>query len=138
LKLHEVTTSQLKTLWETHKTTVKQDTAIHIHRAFSWLGRAEACHKNDSDIALLCRWAGFNAIYAQWDIDERSTISDKFSWQHFASRILELDEDKHVAFVIRRQERRINEMFASKYLNSRNWRKHEIPNHQERDQSVND
>lgn len=138
MKPHEVTTSQLKTLWEHHKTTVKQDTAIRIHRAFSWLGRAEACHKDDPDIALLCRWAAFNALYAQWDIDEGSTISDKFSWQHFASRILELDEDEHVAFIIRRQERRINEMFASKYLNSRNWRKHEIANHQERDQAVID
>ncbi|MBH58728.1 MAG: hypothetical protein CMJ82_16270 [Planctomycetaceae bacterium] len=50
--------------------------------------------------------------------------------------LLELDEDEHVAFVIRRQDRRIHEMFASKYLNRKNWRKHEIKDHDQRDQSV--
>ncbi|MBA63980.1 MAG: hypothetical protein CMJ76_16620 [Planctomycetaceae bacterium] len=138
MKPHQLTTTQLGELWEPYKRTVQPNTAIRIHRSLSWLKRAEACQNDDPDIALLCRWSAFNALYAQWNIDEGFTEPEKLSWQVFADRILNLDSEQYICFVIQRQDRRINEMFASKYLNRKSWSKYEIPNHKKRDHSVID
>ena len=35
---------------------------LRIHRALSWLKRAEAAGEDD-DVAFICLWIGFNAAY---------------------------------------------------------------------------
>ena len=41
--------------------------SLRVHRALSWLRRAEAAG-DDDDIAFICQWIAFNAVYAQ-DVD---------------------------------------------------------------------
>jgi hypothetical protein len=37
--------------------------ALRVHRALSWLGRAQA-EPDDSDVRFILLWIGFNAAYA--------------------------------------------------------------------------
>ena len=40
---------------------------LRVHRAISWLGRAEA-EKTDTDVRFILLWVGFNSAYAS-DLD---------------------------------------------------------------------
>ncbi|MCY3543459.1 MAG: HEPN domain-containing protein [Chloroflexi bacterium] len=72
-----------------------QDLALRIHRALSWLERAEIAGRlepQDADSVFLFHWISFNAAYAEetpesYDSDERSAFQDYFA------RIIELDSD---------------------------------------------
>lgn len=67
-----------------------EDLGLRVHRALSWLGRAEA-ETNDPDIRFILLWIGFNAAYAA-DI-ERDTESERGVFQTFFEAVVRLDSD---------------------------------------------
>ena len=93
----ELTVRDLRRRWKPTKERLnaEQDshpTAIRVHRAFSWMARVENMEDGaDLDVALICRWVAFNALYGQWDEEKREPATDFASWQRFLGRILELD-----------------------------------------------
>ena len=133
---HNITPTQLRHQWKPIEDSAREYTKVRMHRALSWLDRAQACDQNDLDIALLCRWTAFNALYGQWDMETKFPMPEKESWQTFADRILLLDKDEFVANVFRRHDRSLHEIVANKYLNSKRWADHEIQNGEQRDQTV--
>ena len=133
----ELTTlTELNQKWEAIKGEIKNQTTIRIHRALSWLNRADQCDRDDLDISILCRWMAFNALYGQWDLHDKQPLSERESWRVFADRIMDMDHQERLPFVLRRQQARIRNMFANKYLNPRLWRGHVIANHQAKDHYV--
>lgn len=62
---------------------------LRLHRAISWLRRAENAGKDD-DIAFICQWIAFNAAYAQ----ELSGFSEKEAFRQFLEQICGLDAEK--------------------------------------------
>ena len=65
---------------------------IRIHRAISWLARAE-CEADDPDAQFVFLWIAFNAAYAQEFGESESTRSQLNA---FFGKLLLLDEDKHL------------------------------------------
>ena len=43
----------------------RNDFTLRMHRALSWLGRAETLTGEDEDLAFITLWIAFNAAYAQ-------------------------------------------------------------------------
>ena len=66
---------------------------LRVHRALSWLGRAEA-EPNDPDIRFILLWIGFNAAYAA-DL-ERDPESERGVFQKFFHSIVRLDSTDRV------------------------------------------
>ncbi len=66
---------------------------LRVHRALSWLGRAEA-ENNDPDIRFILLWIGFNAAYAA-EI-ERDGESERSVFQTFFEAVVRLDTDDRV------------------------------------------
>ena len=66
---------------------------LRVHRAISWLGRAEA-ETNDPDIRFILLWIGFNAAYAA-EI-ERDSESERGLFQAFFETVVRLDSDDRV------------------------------------------
>lgn len=62
--------------------------AIRVHRALSWLDRAEQC--NDIDAEFVFLWIAFNAAYAQEHQILRNT-STKELYRDFTAKIVDLD-----------------------------------------------
>ena len=62
---------------------------LRVHRALSWLRRAEQADKDD-DIAFICLWIAFNAAYAQ----ELAGFSEKETFRQFLECVCTLDEEK--------------------------------------------
>ena len=65
--------------------------ALRVHRALSWLHRAEQLARNDDvDGQFIFLWIAFNAAYAT-DIDERYRESEQTTFRVFLEKLLELD-----------------------------------------------
>jgi Apea-like HEPN len=66
-----------------------QNLSLRVHRALSWLDRAEQLH-DDADGRFIFLWISFNAAYAS-DIDERYRLSEQATFRSFLKKLLELD-----------------------------------------------
>lgn len=77
-----LTVRDLRRRWKPSKERLnaEQDshpTTIRVHRAFSWMARVEELEDDaDLDIALICRWIAFNALYGQWNDVKREPAPD--------------------------------------------------------------
>lgn len=66
---------------------------LRIHRALSWLNRAEQAEDEDGKFIFL--WIAFNAAYAQ-ELDDSDRTSDKTAFTTFLQKLCDLDISKHL------------------------------------------
>ncbi len=64
-----------------------------MHRALSWLQRAEQAEDEDGRFIFL--WIAFNAAYAT-EIDEDYRLSEQATFRAFLEKLCELDEHKQI------------------------------------------
>lgn len=67
------------------------DFGLRIHRAISWIGRAEQ-ERDDSDAAFIFYWIAFNAAYAQ----ERDPVAERDAFADFFARLTALDGARRI------------------------------------------
>ncbi|PKM04664.1 MAG: hypothetical protein CVV16_03845 [Gammaproteobacteria bacterium HGW-Gammaproteobacteria-6] len=65
--------------------------ALRVHRALSWLQRAELA--DDADGRLIFLWIAFNAAYAT-DIDPQYRLNEQDAFKAFLGKLCELDTGK--------------------------------------------
>lgn len=70
---------------------------LRVHRALSWLDRAEQA--DDLDGRFIFLWIAFNAAYA-CEIDERQRLSEQETFKAFLEKLCSLDEDKCIDALI--------------------------------------
>jgi hypothetical protein len=68
--------------------------AVRVHRALSWLNRAEQLG-GDPDGRFIFLWIAFNAAYAT-EIDEAHRLSEQATFREFIQKLLRLDTDKRL------------------------------------------
>lgn len=73
-----------------------ENLSLRVHRALSWLNRAEQC--DDEDGRFIFLWIAFNAAYANELGEIRMTESKVFG--QFLERLADLDAHKRLAEVI--------------------------------------
>ncbi|MDH0097764.1 HEPN domain-containing protein [Pseudomonas sp. GD04158] len=66
---------------------------LRVHRALSWLDRAEQA--DDLDGRFIFLWIAFNAAYAT-EIDERQRLSEQETFKAFLEKLCSLDESKRI------------------------------------------
>lgn len=121
------TVRDLRRRWKPHKTRLQQfdsthPTNIRFHRACSWLQRAElADGEQDADLALIVQWIAFNALYGQWNEDEREPLRDSACWRAFLDRILEFDGDGRIEGILRQHKPLVMSIFEDEYLSRFFW-----------------
>lgn len=86
----------LAVLLEQHKALVavqRNAFTLRMHRALSWLERAEE-EKGDDDVAFVCLWIAFNAAYAQDTGGNTDGTSERQVFRRFVGEVCRLDADK--------------------------------------------
>jgi hypothetical protein len=73
---------------------------LRVHRALSWLNRAEQAEDVDGRFIFL--WIAFNAAYAQ-ELDDRERTSDKAAFRAFLQKLCDLDTGKRIDDLIWRE-----------------------------------
>lgn len=71
-----------------------QSTSLRVHRALSWLDRAEQC-EDDPDAQFIFLWIAFNAAYATAFGDEPSPHEQR-RFQRFMRQLVELDQQREI------------------------------------------
>ena len=64
---------------------------LHVHRALSWLDRAE--QSDDDDGRFIFLWIAFNAAYAS-EIGDRDRDPEQKVFGRFLAKLVQLDKDK--------------------------------------------
>ena len=84
------TFKNLKTKHRAEREGYPTNMSLRVHRALSWLQRAEQCEDDDGRFVFL--WISFNAAYAQEIYDQERT-SERTKLGDFLSKIVALDEN---------------------------------------------
>lgn len=93
----------LATLAERHQAQITQHRTpftLRMHRALSWLQRADAAGEDD-DVAFVCLWIAFNAAYAQ-DLGDAASggTSERQAFRNFVADVCTLDESKALSALV--------------------------------------
>jgi hypothetical protein len=64
--------------------------ALRVHRALSWLDRAEQCKDEDGRFIFL--WIAFNAAYAT-EIGDQERLPEQRVFEKFLQKLVDLDKD---------------------------------------------
>ncbi len=67
--------------------------SLRLHRALSWLNRAEQA--DDTDGRFIFLWIAFNAAYAT-DIDEQQRLSEQETFKAFLEKLCSLDSTNSI------------------------------------------
>ncbi|MDI9849524.1 HEPN domain-containing protein [Rhodoblastus sp. 17X3] len=85
--------ASLKTKQRALREGFKPALALRVHRAISWLGRAEAA-EDDHDLRFILLWVGFNAAYAR-DIG-LETAGERERFAAFFNRLVKFDKTNRI------------------------------------------
>ncbi|MEP1425865.1 MAG: hypothetical protein ABJX32_04755 [Tateyamaria sp.] len=72
-----------------------ENTGLRVHRALSWLGRAELCG-DDYDARFIFLWIAFNAAYADSDTFNDSASSERSVYSAFFTKAVSHDDDHKI------------------------------------------
>lgn len=67
---------------------------LRVHRAISWLGRAELAG-DDHDVRFILLWVSFNAAYAQ-DVGGSETSGERTAFRLFFDALVSLDSQRRI------------------------------------------
>jgi hypothetical protein len=70
-----------------------EDLSLRVHRALSWLDRAE--QESDPDSRFIFLWISFNAAYAS-EIDDRQGLSEQATFNTFLEKLHTLDNGQRL------------------------------------------
>lgn len=74
-----------------------QALSLRLHRALSWLNRAEQAE--DADGRFIFLWIAFNAAYAS-EMEDSERLSEKSAFRSFLDKLCELDPDKRIGGLV--------------------------------------
>ena len=72
--------------------------ALRVHRALSWLNRAEQA-EGDQDAQFIFLWIAFNAAYAN-EIDDHHRFTEQQTFLNFITRLCELDSHNNLSNLV--------------------------------------
>ena len=91
---------ELKARQRRERHTHSPSVSLRVHRALSWLGRAEK-ERADDDARFVFLWIAFNAAYATESHDPEMT--EKRSFKSFLRTLIKLDTHGHLGYLIWRE-----------------------------------
>lgn len=97
---------------------------LRVHRAISWIGRAEACGTDD-DARFIFLWIAFNAAYA--DEGEFQTIQpgERAAFADFFGRLIALDDQRRIYGAIwQRFSGPVRLLMENRYVFNPFWQHH--------------
>jgi len=87
-----LTYTELKSRQRAERDNYSTNLGLRVHRALSWLKRAEQCD-NDLDAQFIFLWISFNAAYAN-DMSEFKSFGEQKVFGNFLKRLCKLDSEK--------------------------------------------
>lgn len=97
---------------------------LRVHRAISWIGRAEAC-VDDEDARFIFLWIAFNAAYADEREFQAVISSERAAFAGYFDRLAALDSEKRIYNAIwQRFSGPIKMLLDNRYVFNPFWQHH--------------
>ncbi|ELA9321908.1 HEPN domain-containing protein [Vibrio parahaemolyticus] len=80
--------NELKQRQRNERSDYSSNLGIRVHRALSWLNKAEQCTDDDSKFTFL--WIAFNSAYAQ-EFEQKLVYGEKGLYQEFLDKLVSVD-----------------------------------------------
>ncbi len=97
---------------------------LRVHRAISWIGRAEACG-DDLDARFIFLWIGFNAAYADEQGLEAFSKGERGAMSEYFDRLVSFDATGAIQDALWREfQGPVRDLMLSKYLYHPFWQHH--------------
>ncbi len=110
----------LKTKQRNLRENFSDNLGLRVHRALSWLDKAEQC-VDDLDGQFIFLWIAFNAAYAN-EIDDNKRFSEQKTFKNFIKRLCELDKDNNLTNLVWHEfTGSIRVLLANKYVFKPFW-----------------
>ncbi len=90
-----LTFADLKEKQRTIRDRFPETMGLRVHRAISWIGRAEAS-EGDDDARFIFLWIAFNAAYADAQEFQTASQSERAAFVEFFGRLTALDRDRRI------------------------------------------
>jgi hypothetical protein len=104
---------------QTHNTF--QNWQIRVHRALSWLKRAEYFQEEQPEAKFLFLWIALNSLYSRWDNGKNAPAYDSSARSRFFDAICEMGADQ-LAARLRQHRGLIKKILSNPYLSDIFWR----------------
>lgn len=91
------TFQELKTRHRAERYSYNSALSTRIHRALSWLNKAEQTEDDDSKFTFL--WIAFNAAYAQ-DFEQKNQYCERGLYQSFLDKLVRFDTDEKLFSIV--------------------------------------
>lgn len=85
---------ELKSRHRAERSTYPQNLSLRVHRALSWLDRAEQLAA-DADSRFIFLWIAFNAAYAA-EINDALRLSEQRHFRRFVAKLIDLDRQGRI------------------------------------------
>lgn len=109
----------LKTKQRAKRSGFPEALGLRVHRAISWLGRAEK-EKTDHDVRFILLWVGFNSAYAT-EIPSDSP-AERASFKSFFETLVSLDSSHRIYDAVwERFSQEIRTLLSNKYVFAPFW-----------------
>ena len=96
---------------------------LRVHRAISWLGRAED-EADDHDVRFILLWVAFNAAYAQ-DVGGADSSGERSAFRMFFDALVRFDDSKRIYKVVwQRFPGEIRVLLNNQYVFAPFWSHH--------------
>lgn len=93
-----ITHQALKARQRLERETYPINLGLRVHRALSWLDRAEQA-EGDQDAQFIFLWIAFNAAYAN-EIDDHHRFTEQETFRNFIDRLCQLDVDNFLSDLV--------------------------------------
>ena len=92
-----LTYQELKSRQRRERASYTPSFSLRLHRALSWLKKAEQC--DDDDAKFIFLWIAFNAAYAQ-DFEHRAHICERGLYQSFLRKLVDIDTSNRLFSIV--------------------------------------
>ena len=106
---------------------------LRVHRAISWIGKAEQS-KSDPDAAFLFYWIAFNAAYAdETDVATDAPLGERSQFVEFLTRLVKLDQQGQLHDALWLKFRGpVAKLMENRYVYRPFWlNQNEVPGHED-------
>lgn len=115
------TFQKLKSIHRERRENFEEDFTIRIHRALSWLQRAEKeSEPVDDDAKFIFLWISFNAAYAN-PLSESINIRERKKFLKFFTTALRLNENDIYNYIWKRFSNEIKGILGNEFISSDFW-----------------
>ncbi|MFN6925021.1 MAG: hypothetical protein ACK4P8_05165 [Tabrizicola sp.] len=119
-----LTFTALKEKQRSIRTGFPENVGLRVHRAISWIGRAEAC-EGDHDARFIFLWIAFNAAYADEREFQSMPLGERAAFLDYFGRLTALDAERRIYRAIwQRFSGPVRLLLENRYVFNPFWQHH--------------